>query len=502
MKINGLEKIKSAKIAAIESPACDRHFVLEKLSECWPEREVYFWNKGYKYLHRLVKGKLLTTEFLVNQDKSIFEYVYSLEKIIIIEGFGIIEPESKLAYQIRNFYFAPVKSSLILLNSLFEIPSDLYSLIPKISLTIPNVKEISELLLERKVQNLNPAQLLGLYYGEIDSFIRQQLPEEAIISYKTGKLASKGLKITPSPDVPKVGGLDLLLRDLNKIKKLFSAEAKERGLSPPKGCLLWGLPGTGKSLVAKMLSQIMGVPLISCDWITLIASDLSESMQNLDLVLRLVDESGSCVLFFDEFEKAFHGWDANSQGGVLSKLAGKLLSWLQDHTSSTIMVATINRLELLPPELIRRFQYIWFFDSKLHNGGMYEIFQLHLAKHFPGLGSQFTDDDWYKLFGEYRLCSPAEIAGAIQRVHDEIFYLDLHLNLTPNFLLEQLLIERTKFKPAISHKSISDALARIRQDADFARPVRGIDRSRFAVPQRGLFEEKKSQLPEDYTTAI
>ncbi len=470
-------KIKQAKIVALEAPGCDRPLILAEISARFPEREVYFWNKGYKTINRLVRGQVKSSEQQIDNEREVIEYAYSITGVIVIEGIGRIEPESALAYKLENFYFDSTNASLILIDSIVEIPSNLYPLIPKVDVLIPKVVEIQKFLLSRgfSVSSL-AASFLGLSFGEIEILLKQEVSQESILAYKTEKLAKKGLKITPNPDVPEVGGLDLLLRDLNKIKKLFSPAAAERGLNPPKGCLLWGLPGTGKSLVAKMLSSYLGATLISCDWNQLVSADLSESRQNLNLVLRLVDNSGACVLFFDEFEKAFFGWNSNSSGGVLSKMAGQLLSWMQDHSSPSIMVATINRLDMLPPELVRRFEYIWFFDSKLHNGAMYEIFRLHLNKHFPGYEEQLSARDWHKLFGEYRMCSPAEIAGAVKRTHDEILYLDLHRNLTPQILLEQMMIERAKFKPAITDKAISNALAEISQNADFARPVRGIDR--------------------------
>ena len=323
-----------------------------------------------------------------------------------------------------------------------------------------------------------------------------------LLAYKTAKLASKGLRITPEADVEAIGGLDLLMRDLNKIKKLFLPEARERGLRPPKGCLLWGLPGTGKSLTAKMLSQILKVPLISCNWNQLVSSNLAESLQNIDLVFQLVDSVGNCVIFFDEFEKAFTGWNSGEGGGVMAKMAGQLLSWMQDHTSPSIMVATINRLDMLPAELIRRFEYIWFFDVNFHNGGMWEIFKVHLDLHFPGYHQQISDNNWYRIFAAYRSCSPAELAGAIRRVHDEIYYQDLHHDLNVETLIRFLIKETENFKPAISDRKISDQLAQIRRTADYARPVQGEDRSRFAEPSVALFEAAKSKLPKNYTYAI
>ena len=157
---------------------------------------------------------------------------------------------------------------------------------------------------------------------------------------------------------------------------------------------------------------------------------------------------------------------------------------------------------MLPPELIRRFEYVWFFDINLHNGAMYEIFKIHLEIHFPRFHQQFDDEEWYKIFSQYRLCSPDELAKAIKRVHDEIFCLNFHKDLSKEILIEHILKERQNFKPAANDPKISDALAQIRRTADFARPVQGIDRSRFASPPIELFQKKPSLLPKGYTTAI
>lgn len=129
----------------------------------------------------------------------------------------------------------------------------------------------------------------------------------------------------------------------------------------------------------------------------------------------------------------------------------------------------------------------------MHNGAMWEVFKIHLQKHFQGLHEQFSDSQWRKLFLEYRGCSPAEIAKAVECTHDELFFTERHLGLDVDTLLAELLAERTRFKPAITNKTNSNALAKILMEADFARPVRGQDTSRFAQPSRGLFEEERTK---------
>ena len=504
MDIINWEKIVNAKMAAIEFPICDRHYVLSEIAQHYPEHNLYFWNQGYKHLQWLIDNRLepLLAREISSYTEAI-ELASALDGVVVIEGIGQLESNKILTHKLENFYFDSLSTSrLIIADHLLSIPERLYSIIPQVKVKLPNALEIQSFLATEKYSDQECSNYVGLSYGEIKILKERELLGNDILAYKTAKLAAKGLRITPEPDVKSLGGLDLLLRDLNKIKKLFLPSALERGLRPPKGCLLWGLPGTGKSLTAKMLSQILKVPLISCNWNQLVSSSLSESLQNIDLVFQLVDSMGPCVIFFDEFEKAFFGWNSGSAGGIMSKMAGYLLSWMQDHTSPSILVATINRLDMLPPELIRRFEYIWFFDLNLHNGAMYEILKVHLELHFPGFHHKFNDDDWYRIFSQYRACSPSELAGAVRRVHDEIFYQNLHLELTVETLIEQLLRERKNFKPAISDRLISDALAKIRRTADFARPVQGQDRSRFATPPVKLYQGKTSQLPQDYTLAI
>lgn len=498
------KKISRSKIAAIEFPICDRSIVLQEITQHYSNERIYFWNEGFQYLQLFSQDKLtVLREYRISSQAEAIELSYSLKGILVIGGINQIESNSALAFRLENLYFGSKSTNkLILTGHLITIPDSLYSIVLRAKVELPDASKIELFLKNNNYSSNNHLHYVGLSYGEIELLTKENYSVDDILAYKTAKLAAKGLRITPEPDVNAIGGLDLLQRDLNKIKKLFLPSAYQRGLRPPKGCLLWGLPGTGKSLTAKMLSKILKVPLISCNWNELVSSNLSESLQNIDLVFQLVDSIGACVIFFDEFEKAFFGWNSGGSGGVMSKMAGYLLSWMQDHTSPSIMVATINRINMLPPELIRRFEYIWFFDLNLHNGAMWEILQIHLELHFPGFHKLFDDDDWYRIFSQYRSCSPAELALAVRRTHDEIFYLNLHQELTKEILIEYLIKERAKFKPAASDRVISDALAKIRRTADYARPVQGEDRSRFASPPVRLFQKEESKLPADYTPAI
>lgn len=509
-KKNSQWQLLSTKVITVISfnPA-DRLLLLAEIAQ-YVEQKIYFWNMGYEYLQSVCIDRS-QTEHKVSLSSSshqvgnnnIIEVCQKINDsaVFVLEGLGKID--SLLDYQLRNFFFSSKLDlsklhQLILLDSVVQIPLELQSMVETLQYPNPNLSEIIDFLeFNFQLKDCKLAQsCVGLSLGEIVLLLENQSNRQQIIDYKIKKLARRGLRIVPEPDIEDVGGLDLLERDLQKIQKLFTKDAAIRKLRPPKGCLLWGLPGTGKSLVAKLMTKKLDATLISCDWNQLFDSDLATSLANLQYILDVVDNIGNCVLFFDEFEKAFSGWDSQINGGILVKMAGKLLTWLQDHESPSIMLCTINRLEMLPPELIRRFQYIWFFDSNLHNGAMHEIFQLHLQKHFPNFHQHFNDTQWQQLFLHYRGCSPDEIAKAIQRTHDEIFFKNLHYSLDYHTLLEELLNERTKFQPAIKNKSTSNALAKIRQYAEFARPVRGKDTSQFAVKTKRLFETDEIMLDE------
>ncbi|BAZ47122.1 AAA ATPase central domain-containing protein (plasmid) [Chondrocystis sp. NIES-4102] len=497
--------IDTNKIVAIEFFTCDRSIIFKEIAQYYNGNNIYFWNQGCTYLQQLsIDGRLHSlNEYIINCQEEALELIYSLNGFLILGGVQEVCSGKSLASKLENLHFDfELNNKILLTGHLIKIADSLNSIVPKVKLKLPNALIIRSFLERENYSSINYTDYVGLSLGEVESLAKKNACIDDILSYKTAKLAAKGLRITPEPDVKSIGGLDLLMRDLNKIKKLFLPSAMDRGLRPPKGCLLWGLPGTGKSLTAKMLSKILKVPLISCDWNELVSSTLQESLQNLDLVFQLVDSIGACIIFFDEFEKAFFGWNSEESGGVMAKMAGYLLSWMQDHTSPSIMIATINRIDMLPPELIRRFEYIWFFDLNLHNGTMWEILKIHIDYHFPGFHPLFSDEDWYRIFSHYRSCSPSELSLAVRRTHDEIFYLNLHTELTVEILIEYLIKERAKFKPAVSDRIISDALAKIRRNADYARPVQGEDRSRFASPPVQLFQKQMSQLPKDYTPAI
>ncbi len=179
-----------------------------------------------------------------------------------------------------------------------------------------------------------------------------------------------------------IGGLEGLKDWLLQRAEAFSTDARARGISFPKGVLLAGVQGCGKSLSAKAIARVLGFPLVRMDLSNLLDSTRGTSEQNLREVLRLMETISPSVLWLEEIDKAFAGFDTEAgSDATVARLVGRFLTWLQEHTSPVFVVATANNISRLPPELLRRGRFDELFFIDLPN--YYErqtIFGIHLQK--------------------------------------------------------------------------------------------------------------------------
>jgi len=183
-------------------------------------------------------------------------------------------------------------------------------------------------------------------------------------------------------DLDEIGGMNNLKKWLNHRKDVFSPEAKAFGLVPPKGVLMLGVQGAGKSLCAKAIATAWQQPLLRLDPSTLYASFIGESERNLREALRQTEMMAPVILWIDEIEKAFASAASRSaDGGLSQRMFGTLLTWMQEHQMPVFVVATANDIEALPPELLRkgRFDEIFFVDLPTTEVRK-EIFAIHLRK--------------------------------------------------------------------------------------------------------------------------
>lgn len=162
-----------------------------------------------------------------------------------------------------------------------------------------------------------------------------------------------------------VGGLDALKGWLAARRAAFGPRARAYGLPAPKGALLVGVPGCGKSLTAKAIATAWGMPLLRLDLGALKSKFVGESEGNIRKALKVAETVAPCVLWLDEIEKALSGaTQGAADGGVSSDALGAVLSWMQDRAGSVFVVATANDVSALPPELLRkgRFDELFFVD--------------------------------------------------------------------------------------------------------------------------------------------
>ncbi len=178
-----------------------------------------------------------------------------------------------------------------------------------------------------------------------------------------------------------IGGLDNLKQWLQRKGRVFSrlAEAKEFGVDTPKGVLIVGMPGCGKSLCAKVTASIFKLPLLRLDLGSVFGKYLGESEANLRRALSLSEAIAPCVLWLDELEKAFAGV-GQTNADVTTRLFGYFLTWLQENTKPIFVIATANNIAL-PPELLRRGRFDeTFFVSFPTREERKKILEIHLKK--------------------------------------------------------------------------------------------------------------------------
>ena len=207
---------------------------------------------------------------------------------------------------------------------------------------------------------------------------------ETIVEIKKDLLKKDGVLeyISPEENLAEVGGFANLKAWLEKRKKAFGPEAKQFGITPPRGILLLGIQGAGKSLVARAVAKEWGLPLLKLEAARLYDKYVGETEKNLERSLKMAEQMAPCVLMIDELEKGLSynaGGDADA--GLSKRVFGRLLTWLNDRKAPVFVVATSNNINELPPELTRkgRFDEIFFVDLP-NPAERREILSVHLKK--------------------------------------------------------------------------------------------------------------------------
>ena len=292
--------------------------------------------------------------------------------------------------------------SIIVTSPSAKIPDELRDEIVLLELELPKAAEMEEVLLNQihkpgiKV-NLTPLgqekmvqAALGLTVAQAQRVFSKAIVSDGRIDDRDIDLVTDEKKqiiresealefyaVTETPD--DVGGLGVLKEWLRLRERAFSKEARDYGLPAPKGIALIGIPGTGKSLTAKMIGGLWRLPLLRLDVGALYGSLVGESEERTRRALRLAETVAPCILWIDELEKSLSHGGADS--GTSTRVFGSVLTWMQEKKVPVFVVATANDIYALPPELLRkgRFDEIFFLDLPTVDERR-EIFSVHLLK--------------------------------------------------------------------------------------------------------------------------
>ena len=325
-------------------------------------------------------------------------------------------PSQVRAHQaILNLFFHLQRSNerRIVFLETGEIPRQFVQSIYSYDFPLPTPAEVRELIAGAQLPADHPKFLnilSGLTLEEIRIALKPielgmdlDTAAERLLDYKYELFATYGLEFIGETATKDIGGLDIVKEALVGVQKSFAPEARAYNIPIPRGWLMVGVPGTGKTYFAKVCAQKLGFPLIN------IGIDVAKSggVSKFKRLLKRIDACEPCLPYFDEFDKFFMGENAGEFLGVI-------LTWLNEKTSQTFVLATLNRLENLPPELTRagRFDRTFYVDFP-KAAERKEILQLHLARfdsaYKTGHG-RLTDREWFSILERTEKCTGAELA--------------------------------------------------------------------------------------------
>lgn len=262
--------------------------------------------------------------------------------------------------------------------------------------------------------------------------------------------------ISVSESMEEVGGLDELKAYFEKYRSSFSDEAKEYGVEALKGVIMTGIAGTGKSLSAKAVASLWKLPLLRMDVGKVMGSLVGQSEQRMRDALKNAAACSPCILWIDEMEKGLSGTasSGNTDGGTTARVFGTLLTWMQECEEDVVVIATANDVSQLPPELIRRFNEVFFVDLPLEDERK-EIVNIHLKKR----GRKPSNFDIDEIVAQTKDYTGAEIEKIIKEAIAAAF-----TNGDKTVEDEHILQACSELKPI--SKQMADKIATLRSWAD------------------------------------
>lgn len=313
----------------------------------------------------------------------------------------------RLIKEIAQEYYKTART-MIFVGAKLDLPDELSRMSARFCLPLPDVARVREIFKEeaglwqrqdggslkgdQNAVELIVQHLAGMCEEDARRLIRESIRDDGIISledaqrvlkFKRDALGQGGLLEfeMDTGNFSDIGGLGGLKRWLELRRVAFSGDAAKLGVDPPKGVLLLGVQGAGKSMAAKAIAGSWNVPLMRLDFGVLYNKFQGESERNLREALKQAEAMAPCVLWIDEIEKGLASDGGSSDGGVSRRMLGTVLTWMAERTAKVFLVATANDVTQLPPELLRkgRMDEIFFVDLP-DAATRADIFRIHLKK--------------------------------------------------------------------------------------------------------------------------
>ncbi len=376
-------------------------------------REVFTWTQTSGiYNQNTGKGVNDTTcpekalEFIRKYEKDSVFILYDFHVNFGVKNrtpdFGVIR---KIRDIIPDLKLGVVRKTIFFVSPELIIPESLQKEITIFDFPLPTLEEIKDKLDSMIAQNqaveanLNDEEkdkickaALGLTLQEAESAFALAMVNDGkinindlpiIMEEKIQVIKKTGILefIKSEYSIKDIGGLDNLKNWLLKRNNSWSERAKRYCIPAPKGVLVTGVPGCGKSLTAKAMSTIWQLPLLKLDFGKVFSGLVGSSEENMRRALATAEAVAPSILWIDEIEKGLSGLGSNGDSGVSSRIFGQFLTWMQEKESPVFVIATANNISTLPPELLRkgRFDEIFFVDLPTMSERK-EIFKLHLEK--------------------------------------------------------------------------------------------------------------------------
>jgi SpoVK/Ycf46/Vps4 family AAA+-type ATPase len=363
--------------------------------------------------------------------------------LFLLKDFNRFLTDLSISRKLRNIsrILKLQPKTIIIIGSDLTIPKELQDLITVIQFQLPLEEEISQEL-NRLINSLNIKvdsqlfeNLTRACQGLSLERIRRVL-SKIIATYKTidndsiTVLLSEKKQIISQTEIleyssvdeqiANLGGLENLKDWLKKRKTAFGLQASNYGLPTPRGLLLIGLQGTGKSLTAKAIANDWQLPLLKLDVGKLFGGIVGESESRLRQMISVAETISPCILWIDEIDKAFSNTDNRGDSGTSNRVLATFISWLSEKTKPVFVIATANNIDMLPIEIIRkgRFDEIFFLDLP-EQQEREEIFKIHLQTFRPNSWESF---DYQQLAKVSEAFSGAEIRQSIIEGMYHAFY--------------------------------------------------------------------------------